>query len=288
MPVNLQDYCSTPRVACGDWRLELGTRVASRPEIWDLASIASADMVRLVADSFLDAGSDILTTYTPRANAVALSSGPVAEVNRQWAALCRAAIESHPRKNRLLLGTIGPVEPLIALNEITADRLESAYNEQASSLAAGGVDGVLCHGFTELAALRAAVSAADKTGLPVIACMTFDSAAEPPTTALGVTIAQAIAELSDAGAAAVGGDTGDNPESTVDLVTAMRKATQIPLWATITPGTPQLVDGCVVYPEKPVDFASRAPALRKAGASIIAGGRGVSAAHIAALVSARK
>lgn len=256
--------------------------------MWDLASIANADMVRLVADAFLDARADILTTHTPRANAIAMNSGPVVEVNRQWAALCRAAIDNHPRKNRLLLGTIGPVEPLIALNEITADRLEAAYSEQASSLAAGGVDGFLCHGFTELAALRAAVFAADKSGLPVIACMTFDSASEPPTTALGVTIAQAVAELSDAGVAALGGDTGDSPESMVDVVAAMRKATPLSLWATITPGMPQLVEGNVVYPEKPADFASRAPALRKAGASIIAGGRGVSAAHITALASARK
>lgn len=288
MPVSVRDYCSTPRIACGDWRLELGTRVAPPPGIWDLASVASADMVRLVADAFLDAGADILTTHTPKANAITMDGNPIAEINRQWATLCRAAIESHPRKNRLLLGTIGPVEPLITLNEITADRLEAAYTEQASALASGGVDGFLCHGFTELAALRAAVSAADKVGLPVIACMTFDSASEPPTTALGITIAQAVAELSDAGVAALGGDVGDSPESMVDVVTTLRKATSLPLWATITPGSPQLVDGRVVYVEKPADFASRAPALRKAGASIIAGGRGVSAAHIAALASLRK
>ncbi len=297
MALSIRDYGSSLRIADGDWRLELATRVPSPLSVWDHASLLHPDMVRLVADAFLDSGADCLTTHTPRANMISMqssitpgkvSTADLKDMNRQWAALCRAAVMEHPAKNRLVLGTLGPVEPLLTLAEIDTANLERAYTEQSAALAEGGVDAILCREFTELDALLVAVTAAEKTRLPVIACMTFDSAAEPPQTALGVTIAQAVAALTDAGVAAVGCDSGDSPENMVDVVTAMRKATDLPIWATICPGSLQLVEGQVVYPEKPGDFASRLTATRKAGANFIAGGRGVTAEHIAALVTARK
>ncbi|MEK6643455.1 MAG: homocysteine S-methyltransferase family protein [Planctomycetota bacterium] len=297
MALSIRDYGSSLRIADGDWRLELSARVPSPLSVWDHASLLHPDMVRLVADAFLDAGADLLTTHTPRANTITMqghiAAGKVApadlqEMNRQWAALCRAAVKEHPAKNRLVLGTLGPVEPLLTLAEIDTADLERAYAEQSAALAEGGVDAILCREFTELDALLVAVTAAEKTRLPIIACMTFDSASVPPQTALGITIAQAVAALTDAGVAAVGCDTGDGPESMIEVVTAMRKATELPIWATICPSSPQLVEGQVVYLEKPGEFASRLSAIKKAGANFIAGGRGATAEHITALATARK
>lgn len=296
MTPSLADYRGKLLLAGPDWRLELFARGWPRSAMIEQANLTKPDIVRHSADAALDAGADILVTNTEAANVVGLAdrieSGEidvdaVMELNRRGAALCRSAVSDEPTARTLVFGAIGPVEPLLTLDEIEESVLESAYASQVAALADGGVDAIICRHFSELAALLVAVRAAKVAKLPIVACMVFDCGADYRETALGVTVPQACAALIEAGVAMVGCDDGENPDSTVGIVASIRSATTLPIWAALKAGLPQLIDGKIVYPEKPSDYSIRLKALVKAGANVIAGGSGVSTDHLAAMAAAQ-
>jgi methionine synthase I (cobalamin-dependent) len=262
------------------------------------AALLGADILRDVANAFPDAGARVLITNTAAANAVAQSgpssSGPVsndeiAAMNHQAAAILRAAVSEHPTADALVFGTVGPTDQLLLLDEISEDRLHAAYSAQAEALAEGGADAILCQGFSEIRSLVVAVhAAAETTGLPVIGSLLFGFGAQQNETSLGVTAPQAAAELGQAGTAALGCESWENPDAAAATLAAFRRATDAPIWTRVNAGLPQLVNNEIVYPEKPDEFAARLPALAEAGATFVGGGRGAGVAHIAALAAAAK
>jgi methionine synthase I (cobalamin-dependent) len=123
--------------------------------------------------------------------------------------------------------------------------------------------------------------------LPVIGSMTFDSGPEQVETALGTTVPQACAEMAEAGAAVVGCDCGDSPDSAPAVVSLIRQSCDLPIWVKVDAGQPELVEGRVVYPETPQEFAGRLKPLAQQGANFVGGCCGASAGHIAALAAIR-
>ncbi len=315
MTFSPRDYRSKLLIAGGDFLGELRLRGWSTSDPIERANLTQSEIVCDAAEAFLDAGAELLVTITHGANAAATWKSPngkapnikpidkpeisaseameavaeFAEINRRGAEIFREAVSDFPVGGRYVLGGIGPVERLLMLGEIEEQALFDAYAAQAQSLASGGVDGILCQSFTELESLLVAVRAATTTtNLPVIGAMTFDSGADRTETTLGVTPPQACEALAEAGAAGLGCDGGECSDGVVGAVTLMRASGDSPIWASISPGLPELVDGEIVYPESPEDFASRLPVLLEAGASFVGGGRGGSSEHIAALAQVRR
>ncbi|MBN2563187.1 MAG: homocysteine S-methyltransferase family protein [Phycisphaerae bacterium] len=290
------DYRNRLVVSDGDFHAELILRSGQTSPILELANLQQPDIVRDVAEAFLDAGAKALVTNTAGANSVVLSeqieAGHITEdqilaMNREGAAIYRAAVSEHPAAGVLVFGSMGPTEELLMLDEVAEEVLYEAYESQARALAAGGVDAIVCRGFSEIRALTVAVRAATAgTGLPVIGGMTFDSGPERNETTLGVTIPQAVAELAKVGAAMVGCDCGDHPDGAEAVVTLIRQSCDLPIWVTVNAGIPQWVNGEVVYPETPDEFAGRLGVLAAAGANLVGGGCGATAEHVAAMVAA--
>ena len=292
------DYRNRLVVTDGDFRRELFLRGRRRSARVERENLQRPDIVRDVAEAFLDAGAKVLVTNTMGANAMALAgelkSGDVTEdeilaMNRQGAAICRAAASEHPAPGLLVFGAMGPTEQLLMLGEVAETDLYDAYQAQAQALAAGGADAILCPGFSEIRALTVAGRAAGAAAeLPVIGSMTFDCGPELNETALGVTVPQALAGLAEAGAAMVGCDCADRPDATEAVVSLIRGSCDLPIWVKVNAGAPQLLDGEVVYPETPKEFAGRLTGLADAGASFIGGGRGVTTEHITAMAAAQR
>ena len=265
----------------------------NRPNFCEAANIERPDCVRDIGEAFLDAGAEILVTNTDAANAMALAQRPelkdltperLAEICRRGAEIFRRSVNDFPSKDRYVFGAIGQVQQLVMLGEVSENDLADAYQNQAKSLADGGVDAILCRSFCELAALQTAVRAAHATGLPVIATMAFDCGPDQTETTLGVSVPQMCEALSSEGVAALGCDGGESPDSAARVVALLRKSTpDLPIWAAVSAGHPQLLDGRAVYTETPDAFAARAKALAAAGANFIGGRRGATPAHIAAL-----
>lgn len=285
-------------IADGDTRGELINRGWDRFGFCEAANLERPEWVRDIAEAFLDAGAQILIANTAAANSLAVAEQPeagewspdrIAEMARRGAEICRRAVSEFPAKDRFAVGAIGPISKLLVLEEISPDDLATVYQNQARSLAAGGIDAILCRGFTELAALQIAVRAARDTGLPVVATMAFDAGADQTETTLGVSVPQMCEALggqpTSAGlVSAVGCDGGESPDSAARVVALFKQSSELPIWCAVDAGLPQLIDGRAVHPETPEQFAERLTILAAAGANIIAGRRGVSPAHIAALV----
>ena len=152
-----------------------------------------------------------------------------------------------------------------------------------SALADAGAEALVIETMAELEEAELALAAAKQTGLPVVACVVFDSGANHDRTMMGVTPEQAAARLTAAGADVVGANCGQGIAGYVDICRRMRTATDRPLWIKANAGLPDFVDGHVVYRTSPEQFAAHAPALLAAGAQFVGGCCGTSPAYIAAL-----
>lgn len=291
------DYRSSILIAAGDISAEFLLKDRLAPDLLEQVNLRAPDIVRDAAGRFLDGGADILVTLTDGANEVAmaeslasgdLTADQVLAMNRQGAELCRQAVIAHRGSSALVFGAIGPVDGLLALGEISEDALMAAYAAQAEALVAGGADAVLCRSFTEIRMLRLAVEAAMKgVTVPVIGSMAFDSGADYAETVMGVSVPSACVELVQAGVAVIGCDRSTFPDSAASVVSLLRDSCDLPIWAEVNAGQPEFGDPLPTYPETPEKFAARLEPLAAAGARFIGGGRGVTAAHIAAFAAAR-
>src|SRR5205823_4248768 len=81
----------------------------------------------------------------------------------------------------------------------------AAFEEQAMALAEAGAEAIMIETMADLGEARLAVAAARGTGLPVLACMVFDSGRNKDCTMMGDTVEEVARELSDAGADVIGG-----------------------------------------------------------------------------------
>jgi methionine synthase I (cobalamin-dependent) len=293
MPFILADYRNKLVIAAGDMRLELTRRGWPQSESPEPANLRRPEIVQDVAESFLEAGARALVTNTMGANGVRLSeeiaagslpAGELWMINREGAAICRRAVANHPAGPVPILGAMGPPGKLLMFAEVGEQELSEAYARQTEALADGGVDAILCCGFTEIEALTAAISAARRVAnLPVIGSMVFDSGPNQNETTLGVTVPQACMAIAEAGGTIIGYESGDGPDNAAAVVALMRESGDLPIFARVTAGIPQLIDGQVVYTETPEEYAKRLAPVVKAGAGLVGGGRGASVEHVAAL-----
>jgi 5-methyltetrahydrofolate--homocysteine methyltransferase len=105
---------------------------------------------------------------------------------------------------------------------------------------------------------------------------------------MGVNIAQAVKELTEAGADVVGSNCGNGLEKMIEIAKEFRKATKLPIIIQSNAGLPEMNKGEVEYPEDPAFFGKKVKDLVQAGVSIIGGCCGTTPAHTAAIKKAIK
>jgi 5-methyltetrahydrofolate--homocysteine methyltransferase len=245
------------------------------------------DAVRQVAQQYIDAGSQAVLTNTFTGNRIILSrhhlADRAADLSRAGAAISRQAAGKDVR----VFGSMGPSGQIVMMEEIDRQELYDAFAEQASALAEGGVNGIVCESMTELAEIIIAVSAAKKTtGLPVVASMVFDSGAERCFTSMGDNVEKVASPLADAGADVVGINCGVGMAEVIVPVSRLRDSCDLPIWVKPNAGLPELVEGKVRYKETPQEFASHVGQLLEIGVDYIGGCCGSTPDHIRAVVEA--
>ena len=169
------------------------------------------------------------------------------------------------------------------MGDVSMDELQDAFAEQARAQAAAGADGIVIETMSDLAEAKLALAAALETGLPVVACMTFDSGAKLDRTMMGVTPEQAAEQLTSAGADVIGANCGQGIAGYAPICARLHAATDRPIWIKANAGLPQMVDGKAVYTQTPDEFASFVPQLVQAGAAFIGGCCGTTPEFIKAL-----
>jgi methionine synthase I (cobalamin-dependent) len=272
-----------PVLTDGAWGTELQARGLGPGEVPDSWNLSHPDRVEQVARAYVGAGSQVILTNTFRANRIALGSHPdlerIAELNRAGVEISRRAAGDRAR----VFASIGPCGKLLVTGEVDEAALRACFAEQAQALAAGGADALVVETMSDLAEAAIAVEAAKATGLPVVACMVFDSGRNRDRTMMGVTPAQAAEELTRIGADAIGANCGTGVEDYIPICASLAAATPLPIWIKPNAGLPELENGKVVYRTGPADFARSVPRLVEAGARFLGGCCGTSPSFIEAM-----
>lgn len=277
-----------PVTTDGAWGTQLqalGLGVGEFPDFWNLSN---PDRVAQVATAYVEAGSGVILTNTFGANRCRLAEHGLAEmtahINRRGVEISREAAASRAR----VFASIGPSGKMLLNGDMTSAELQQAFREQAQTLAQSGAQGLVIETMSDLEEAGIAVRAARETGLPVVACMVFDSGKAKDRTMMGHTPEQAAEALTAAGADVIGANCGQGIAGFVSICGRLHAAADRPIWIKANAGLPKIVGGTAQYDISPDEFASFVPALVGAGASFVGGCCGTSPEFIRAISTTLK
>jgi methionine synthase I (cobalamin-dependent) len=195
----------------------------------------------------------------------------------------RLAREAAAGKDVFVVGSIGPTgEMLEPYGEFSPDEARASFAGQAAVLADAGVDALVCETFTDLQeALLAVEAVKEMTSIPVLASMAFEANGR---TMMGVTPEDAVTQLTDAGAVAVGSNCSVGPESLETVIRAMKAARpNARLLAKPNAGLPQVVAGQAIYNVGPDVLAAFASKMKSLGVAVVGGCCGTTPEHLRAM-----
>jgi 5-methyltetrahydrofolate--homocysteine methyltransferase len=257
-----------------------GLKPGECPEFWN---IDHRKDVLEIARAYVKAGSDIIETNSFGGSRIKLSQygygDRVAGLNRAAASISREAAGN----SKHVAGSVGPTGKMLLMGEVSEAELYDGFCEQVTALEQGGADIIIIETMSALDEASLAVKAArDTTSCTVILTMTFSKDLKGEYfTMMGVSPAEMVQSMIEAGAHIVGSNCGNGMEEMIGVVNEIRAADgKIPVMIQANAGTPQLVDGKTVYRESPEIMASFVPELLKAGTNIIGGCCGTTPEHI--------
>lgn len=245
------------------------------------------DVVKQMASDYFAAGANMVETNTFGGSRYMLAKyghgDRVVELNR----LAGEHARGQAPGGCFVLGSIGPTgEFLVPSGTATEAEMFAAFVEQVQGLAEGGVDAVCVETMSDLGEISLAIRAAKEAKLPVVATMTFDKGPRGFFTMMGVTPAQAANELAEAGADVVGSNCGLPIDPMLEIIGAMREATQMPILTHVNAGIPEIQKGEIVYLDTPEIMAEGMKKMAGLGANIIGGCCGTGPDHIRAFKEA--
>ena len=261
----------------------------------EMLNLVDPDIVRSVHNEYLSVGSDIILTNTFGGNRHRLAlhalDDKVHEIND---AAVRIAKQAALKFEALVAGSLGPLGALLApLGPVSAEEALDAFKEQVDGLTAGtrdrdGNSAIDLLWIETMSSLDEATIAIDAcralSALPVAVTMSFDTNRH---TMMGVSPANAVKALLDAGASAVGVNCGNSLDDNEAAITQMREADpEALLIVKSNAGIPEWQGAKLSYsatPELMADFTRR---LQDLGVQLLGGCCGTTPEHISAMGSA--
>lgn len=278
-------------VSDGAWGTFLhakGLKPGECPELWN---IDRPDDVFDVAKSYIDAGSDMIETNSFGGSYYKLKGYGLEdrafEINKAAAEISRkaAGIDKH------VLGSIGPTGKMIMMGDVTYEELYEVFKIQATALEAGGADALVIETMSDMDEAKAAVLAAkENTNCEIICTMTFEKSGDKLyNTMMGVSPAEMVQNIIDAGAVIIGANCGNGIQNMIEISQLIREIDKdIPVLIHANAGAPIYKDGETVFPETPDEMAAFVETLVNAGANIIGGCCGTTPEHIRKIAEVAK
>jgi 5-methyltetrahydrofolate--homocysteine methyltransferase len=268
--------------AWGTFLQKKGLEPGECPEYWN---IIKRDSVFEIAQSYIDAGADIILTNSFGASPHKLKhyklDNQAWEINKAAAEISRAAAG-----DKFVLGSIGPTGAILMMGDVSEDEIFNGFKLQAQALEAGGTDAICIETMSDLQEAILAVKAAKEfTKLEIVCTFTFHSTVNGDyKTMMGVSPAEMTSALIDAGADIIGSNCGNGFEQMIDIVKDIRKVSKtIPILVHANAGKPIVENKQTTFPETPQMMAERVSELINCGANIIGGCCGTTPDHILAL-----
>jgi homocysteine S-methyltransferase len=254
---------------------------------YDELNLRNPDLVRGVHREYVKAGAEVLETNSFGANRTKLAQygleTQVKELNRVAARLAREAADEGGGQQGvpvLVAGAVGPLGVrLEPYGPTSRDEARAIFREQMEGLVEGGADLFLLETFGDLDEIEQAIRAAREVApqLPVMAQMTIGVDGRTPYGATPEDVARA---LDGWGADVIGLNCSVGPQTILDAVEHMTRATTRKLSAQPNAGMPRDVGGRSMYMASPEYMASYARHLIQAGAKVVGGCCGTTPDHI--------
>jgi 5-methyltetrahydrofolate--homocysteine methyltransferase len=268
----------------GTYLHSLGLEVGACPEIWN---ITHRNEVLSIPKSYIEAGADIVLTNTFGAHPIRLKhyglQDRAFELNEAGASISREAAGDNP----FVLGSIGPSGAIIMMGEVPEEKVYDGFRIQVEALSKGGADAICIETMSEIAEACLAIRAAKEfTDLEVVCTFTYQKTVHDYyRTMMGVSPAEMIAAVKEAGADIIGANCGIGFDQMVEIVKEIREADpSTPVLVQANAGIPIVKNNKTIFPETPEMMRPKIKELIKAGANIIGGCCGTTPEHIRVIV----
>ncbi|MBR2333464.1 MAG: methionine synthase, partial [Rikenellaceae bacterium] len=267
----------------------------------DLLVMTAPEIVGEIHGRYLEAGADIIETCSFNANAVSLADYGLSEyayeMARCAAEVARRAADEFvtPERPRFVAGSMGPTNRTSSIasdlnnpaaREISFDRLEAAYYDQARGLVDGGVDVLLVETVFDTLNCKAALKAIDRLSsergvrIPTMLSLTL---AEGGRTLSGQTIEAFYNSVSHAELVSIGFNCAFGARQLLPYLEELSARSEYAVSVHPNAGLPNLMGG---YDETPQMFADDVEEyLRRGLVNIVGGCCGTTPAHIRLVAS---
>ncbi|HKM82256.1 MAG TPA: homocysteine S-methyltransferase family protein [Candidatus Acidoferrum sp.] len=258
-------------LADGAWGTELQKLGAPLGACLDEWNLIKPELVRQVAESYIQAGSKVILTNTFRANPISLAAhgldGQCAAINRAGVKISREAAG----RGALVFASMGPSGKMLVTKDVTPEQLHGAFSAQARALAEESPDALLIETMIDVTEAKIAAAAALETGLPVVVSFVYDSGKNRDRTIMGATPEQVATALVSEGVHGIGANCGVGAREYIAVCKRLVAVCHLPIWMKPNAGLPEIVGGVVKYKTTPEEFAEAAKELSSAGATFVGG-----------------
>ena len=261
---------------------ELQKRGLKQGQCAEALNVEKPEIVISIYRDYYQAGSDIVETNSFGGNRARLAHFGLQEkayqLNRKAAELARSVCPP----GKFVAGSMGPTgEMLEPYGTLSFQQVEDYFREQAEALAEGGAHVLFIETMSAANEMEAAISGARKaTDLPISATFTFDLSENGVHTSWGVTPAEAVHLLENAGADIIGANCGNGIDVILRVIEEMRPLTQRPLLAQPNAGLPEIKGNLIIYNETPQAISNKLKTLIDLGVNILGGCCGTGPEHI--------
>ncbi len=252
----------------GEWRKQLfrkGLKPGACSEFWNMTH---CDDVMEIAKESIDAGADIILTNSFAANFVKLAYYELEAATPNINIIAAQISKEVAGENHYVLGSIGPTGKKLNGEDINEEEIYDGFCIQAKSLVKGGADALCVESMNDSREAELAVRAVkETTEYETICTFAFKEKSGGYFTADGVSLAEAIETVKEAGADIIGSSCCNGMDGMIDIVSEIRN---------IDSTTPVLVHADSDFSaalkccrETPEQIAEKAMAVIEAGANII-------------------
>jgi homocysteine S-methyltransferase len=248
---------------------------------YDELNLSLPALIRDVHQDYLRAGAQILETNTYGANRKRLAGFGFAEKLRQINQAGVRIAKEVAQDQAFVAGAVGPLGVrLEPLGPVSFAEARDLFREQVTALVEAGVDLIILESFRDLDELREAVLAVREAAgreMPLIAQVAIedDGTLEDGTSAANIALA-----LTQWPVDVIGLNCSSGPRALLEAIEAMAPHTTKPLSVMPNAGLPVTVDGRNLYLCSPEYMAQYSRRFLEAGAKIVGGCCGTTAAHI--------
>lgn len=261
---------------------ERGLKSGELPETWN---ILHPEVVTEIQESYLLAGSDVLTTNTFGANGLKFGKEGEFSLERIVSAAIVNAKEAIRRakektgKTGYIALDLGPTGKLLKpMGDLAFEDAVALYGEVVEIGVREGADLILIETMSDSYELKAAVlGAKEHCSLPIFATVTFDSKGKMLT---GGTVESVTALLEGLGVDVIGMNCGQGPLQMKDSVIKMLQETSLPMLVNPNAGLPRSENGKTCYDIDADVFAQAMQEFVQMGVRCVGGCCGTTPDHI--------